>query len=209
MTQTDEGDGTPHSGVEPRQRQQRRKPGLERLLTTADELLYAEGIQHTGVQRILEQSGVARGTLYGNFDGKDDLVAAYLQRRHTSTLAAITTALERVDGDDPAAVFDVLLDVGEERSQQGSFRGCAFALAVAEMPETDGAAAHWARTHKTAVKSLLQRVLTGRAAEPERVAESLMVLYDGALLSAALRPGEHSFEAARSAGRLLIGAALN
>ncbi|MDT0436379.1 TetR/AcrR family transcriptional regulator [Streptomyces sp. NPDC005840] len=205
MTQTGEAENTPQTGVE---RQQRRKPGLERLLATADELLYAEGIQQTGVQRILEQSNVARGTLYGNFGGKDDLIAAYLQRRHTHTLAAVTTAIEHAHSDDPADVFDALLDVGESRSQQGSFRGCAFALAVAEMPAADGPAAHWARTHKTAIKALLKQALTGRVAVPERTAESLMVLYDGALLSAALRPGEDSFEAARAAGRLLITTAL-
>ncbi|WP_156367908.1 TetR/AcrR family transcriptional regulator [Aeromicrobium sp. Leaf291] len=179
----------------------RRRPGLERLMKAADELLYAEGIARTGVQRILEEADVARGTLYGNFASKDELVEAYLAQRHEGTLAAI---VEQVgDATAPQEVFEAFLAVGERRSSADGFRGCAFSLAVAEIPDEGGVARRWAATHKTTLKRMLVESLGARA-DADDVAEELMVLYDGALLSAALRPGAGSFAAARRAGRSVL-----
>lgn len=179
----------------------RRRPGLERLLETADDLLYSEGITRTGVQRIIDEADVARGTLYGNFAGKDELVEAYLARRHEGTLAAIVEQIGPATS--VQEVFDAFLAVGERRSAAEGFRGCAFSLAVAEIPEEGGVARRWAATHKTALKDLLHASL-GERDDADDVAEELMVLYDGALLSSALRPGAGSFAAARRAGRAVL-----
>ncbi|PUA82620.1 TetR/AcrR family transcriptional regulator [Nocardioides currus] len=190
------------------ERRTRRRPGLERLLAAADEVLYEEGIAQTAVQRILERSGAARGTLYGHFETKEQLVEAYLERRHERTIAVIEDAVAEVDETDPHQVFDALMSVAERRSNDEVFRGCAFAVAVAELPDETGPAVRWARTHKHAVKGVLEASLRGRTADPVATAEALVVLYDGSLVSAAMRPQEGSFEAARSAGRLVLDAAL-
>ena len=49
----------------------------ERLLDTASRLFYSEGVQTVGIDRILEESGVAKSTLYKAFGSKDALVRAY------------------------------------------------------------------------------------------------------------------------------------
>ena len=171
-------------------------------MDTADRLLYTEGIVRTGVQRILDEADVARGTLYGNFEGKDDLVEAYLAKRHRDTMTAV---VEQIGPQTSAsAVFDAFLTVAERRSKAPGFRGCAFALAVAEMPEEDSTARRWAARHKAALKDLLLEALTGHESADD-IAEQLMVIYDGALLSMALRPEASSFVAARLAGRAVLG----
>src|SRR4051812_10111022 len=53
----------------------------ERILLTADRLFYNEGIHAVGIQRVVQEAGVTRVTLYRHFPSKDDLVAAYLDRR--------------------------------------------------------------------------------------------------------------------------------
>src|SRR5258708_33123999 len=53
----------------------------ERILETADDLFYREGIHAVGIDTIIEKSGVAKMSLYRNFASKDDLVAAYLEAR--------------------------------------------------------------------------------------------------------------------------------
>ena len=60
----------------------RKRPARERLLDAADRLFYEEGVHAVGIDRVLEQSGVAKGSLYYNFGSKDDLVRPYLQNRH-------------------------------------------------------------------------------------------------------------------------------
>ena len=51
----------------------------ERLLTAADELFYQEGVHTVGIDRVIEQAGVAKASLYNTFGSKDELVRAYLE----------------------------------------------------------------------------------------------------------------------------------
>jgi len=51
----------------------------EKLLATARELFYREGVRAIGVDRIVAQSGVAKTSLYRWFPSKDDLIAAFLE----------------------------------------------------------------------------------------------------------------------------------
>ena len=55
------------------------KSARERILETAEELFYREGIRAVGIDTIIEKSGVAKMSLYRSFPSKDDLVAAYLE----------------------------------------------------------------------------------------------------------------------------------
>src|ERR1700742_753283 len=105
----------------------------ERLLAACDELFYRDGIHATGIDAVIEKAGVAKGSLYYNFGGKDDLVAAYLRGRHDAWR-------ERVEGrqagiDDPEqkilAVFDAIADY----VSLPEFRGSPFAKQKAEAEE--------------------------------------------------------------------------
>ena len=58
----------------------KRPSARERLLTAADELFYRDGVHSTGIDAVIEKSGVAKGSQYYIFGGKDELVAAYLRR---------------------------------------------------------------------------------------------------------------------------------
>ena len=48
----------------------------ERLLAACDELFYRDGVQSTGIDAVIEKAGVAKGSLYYIFGGKDELVAS-------------------------------------------------------------------------------------------------------------------------------------
>src|ERR1700733_8108971 len=52
----------------------------DRLLDTAADLFYREGIRAVGVDLVVERTGVAKTSLYRHFPSKDDLVAAVLER---------------------------------------------------------------------------------------------------------------------------------
>ena len=49
----------------------------ERILATASELFYREGIRAIGVDTVVEQSGVSKTSLYRLYDSKDALIAAF------------------------------------------------------------------------------------------------------------------------------------
>src|SRR5260370_28912451 len=65
----------------------------DRLVATASELFYREGVRAVGIQRVIEEAGVAKASLYAHFDSKDDLVAAYIDQRVSAWRAHVETRL--------------------------------------------------------------------------------------------------------------------
>ncbi len=161
--------------------------GKDRIMAVAGELFYRNGIGSVGVDRIIEDAGVAKATLYKNFRSKDNLIHAYLNEKHDITVLALTaiadsglTAGEKIDG-----IFGYL----EQLTQDEKFRGCAFVLAVAESPLPDSPAYQWAHRHKAHVRGIFSDVLAQsvKRGQLDTVVEKMMILYDGALISSALQ----------------------
>ncbi len=160
----------------------------QRLLTTAEELFYTEGIRAVGVDRLLQESGVGRASFYRHFASKDDLVVAVLEDRDRRWLDWLRESVE-ARTDDPAArplaVFDALAD----RFARKDFRGCAFINTMVEVADRESAAHQVADRHKRRVIAYLTELLTeaGRSDAPE-LATELALLVDGAIVTA-LREG--------------------
>jgi AcrR family transcriptional regulator len=107
-----------------------RRSARDRLLEAADRPFYDEDIHTVGIDRILAESGVAKGSLYYSFGGKDDLVRAYLLGRHANWAARIGQQLTSAPRArlKTLAVFDALGDL----FARPDFRKCAFINAAAE-----------------------------------------------------------------------------
>src|SRR3954469_17749923 len=95
---------SPRDGAAPADR----RPVRERLLASADELFYREGINNVGIDRILEHAGVAKASLYTTFGSKDELVRAYLEQRNEKRRARIERHLagKRSPREKLLAIFD-------------------------------------------------------------------------------------------------------
>jgi AcrR family transcriptional regulator len=175
----------------------------ERLLDAANELLYREGVHTVGIDRVIEQAGVAKATLYTTFGSKDELVHAYLDSRYAETTGHITRALARcrTPRDRLLGVFDAQ---GELFAQPG-FRGCAFVSATAESPSdvAEKAAAQYRRWVRDLFTGLAREA---GAADPEGLARQLHLLYDGASLSARMDQDPSAAIAARVAAAALLDA---
>jgi AcrR family transcriptional regulator len=171
----------------------------ERLLATAEELFYAEGVRAVGVERILTESGVGRASFYRHFAGKDDLVVAVLSGRDERWRDWLRTTVEGYGlppRERPLAVFDALAD----RFARDDFRGCAFINTMVEAADRDSAAHQVAAAHKSAVTEYLATLLAeaGRTDHAD-LAPELMLLVDGAIVTA-VREGDP--EPARRAKRI-------
>ena len=174
----------------------------DRLLAAADELFYREGINSVGIDRVIEQAGVAKATLYNSFGSKDELVRAYLAGRHAARVARLKTALAGIESpaDRILAVFDSLEQLIVDRG----FGGCAFLNAAAEarsgsaVEAITGEYRGWLRT--------LFRDLAADAgaADPDQVAVELVLLYDGATVGAKMDRNPGAARAARSMAAALL-----
>src|SRR5689334_5068231 len=107
----------------PAPRAPRRSEARERLLSTASELFYAEGITSVGVDRLVKAANVTVATFYRHFPGKQDLVVAYLEHVH----ALIATRAQELEAGHEG--WDRVRALGEEIAAElgrPGFRGCAF-----------------------------------------------------------------------------------
>jgi AcrR family transcriptional regulator len=178
----------------------------QRLLDAASHLFYQEGVHTVGVDRVVERAGVAKATLYALFGNKEGLVRAYLMARDegirgrmTRRLARYKTPRERLLG-----VFDVQGLMFDEPG----FRGCAFARANAEAP-AGSSAEEVSATHRAWLRSLFVDLARDAGApDPELLARQLMLLYDGAAISAWMDHNLSAAHSARSVAIALIDAAL-
>jgi AcrR family transcriptional regulator len=177
----------------------------DRLLAAADELFYAEGIHTVGIDRVIERAGVAKASLYSAFGSKDELVRAYLLRRHERRQRRMTTTSPPTTGRGPSCSGSSTTSA--ESYRQPTFRGCPFVNANAE--SLPGGPAE-------EVTDLSRRLGTVAGARPRRGArgvrpgplvDQLILLYDGATVSARLDRNRPPAEAARAVAAALLPAA--
>ncbi|MCW2496542.1 TetR/AcrR family transcriptional regulator [Jatrophihabitans sp.] len=179
-----------------------KRSARDRLLEAADRLFYDEGIHAVGIDRVLEEAGVAKGSLYYNFGGKDDLVRTYLQNRHAKWSARLDEMLAETEDPDEKilTVFDALGDLFAEPD----FNGCAFVNAAAEA--LPGSAEDLATKD---FRTWLHELFGGLVAEAghadgETLAYQLILLYDGANIAAQLDQNPAAARAARAAASTLL-----
>jgi AcrR family transcriptional regulator len=183
-----------------------RPSARERLLASANELFYEEGVHTVGIDRVIEHAGVAKGSLYNTFGSKDELIRAYLESRHAGMERRFGRALERYD-----SPRDRLLSIFEAQAElfsEPGYRGCAFTRASAESHPGD-LVEQAAERYRAWVRSLFTR-LAGEAGVPDApgLARQLHMLYDGSGLSARMDHDPSAAEAAGVAAAALLDVAL-
>lgn len=155
-------------------------PARERILNTAKELFYEQGIRAVGIDTIIERSGVAKMTLYRHFPSKDDLIVAYLEELDRCHWAWFDAAIARHPGQPRRQLLDVF-DALIDKLSVPEYRGCAFSNVVTEFPD----ASHPSRrvAHANAEKTRARLAALAREADapnPEALGNQLALLLDGA-----------------------------
>ena len=183
-----------------------RASARERLLAAACDLFYAEGVQTVGIDRVIERAGVAKASLYNTFGSKENLVRAYLETRHESTLAKLRRSIE--SNSDPRQRLLAVFDAQGELFADPTFHGCAFVTASAEAPE-GGVIQHAANEYRVEIRELLTELARqARVSDPALLAHQLQLLYDGGGLSAQMDRDPKAAAVAKAAAEALLDAAV-
>lgn len=176
----------------------------ERLLRTASELFYREGIHSVGVDRIIGEAGVTRATFYRHFPSKEDLVEAYLGVEDANIRGAFAAA--EASGAEPKQLVGLVIEGLADDVARHHTRGCPFINAAAEYPDADSAVRKAVAEHREWFRSELESVLTAaEVTDAAGAAGQLVLLRDAAMVGgyldgwARVRPA-FSAAAARTAG---------
>jgi AcrR family transcriptional regulator len=172
------------------------KPTMkERILETADRLFYLRGIRAVGVDTIAAEIGISKRTLYNHFPSKDELIAAYLERRFTKAPASDKPPVEQILG-----TFDRL----ERGFAAKGFRGCPFVNAVAELGPDQSVrriAIAFKESRRLWFRDLLNQL---GVADAEGLATQLTLLVDGSIAQDLVRGDPSMARAAKDAAKVLL-----
>ena len=176
----------------------------DKILETASDLFYKQGIRAVGVDLVVEKAGVAKTSLYRHFGTKDDLVAAFLERADLDFWSEWNRVAEQY-ADNARAELDAQLDWIGERAGQPDYRGCPQINVAAEFPDADHPARKVAKAHKRELRRRLKGIAERlNSAAPDELAGQLTVLVNGAFVSTQIfEPGEAASLLRRAADALI------
>ena len=183
-------------------------PKREHLLEVATVLFHRYGYHAVGLDRILEEAGVSRPTLFKHFPNKDALIVTALKRRDLQARERFFGALQEHPGsfrERIAYMFDLL----EAWVRRPDFTGCLFINATAEFADHRDPIHQAAKAHKDAYRAFLESLaVEAGAREPAALAEQLMILVDGLIVTCHVAGAQRFPERARSAAACIVDAAL-
>ncbi|MFC4034964.1 TetR/AcrR family transcriptional regulator [Streptomyces polygonati] len=174
-----------------------------RLLATASRLFYTEGIRAVGVDRVMAEADVARGTFYRHFEGKDDLVRGYLEATDLNIRAQVDSAAAATGGG-AALLQGVARAIGQDVCGPG-FRGCPFINAAAEYPDPQSPVHQAVLTHRAWFRQMLEDAFRAiGATRPGQSADTMFALRDGAMVAGYLSDAETAARTLEHGTGLLI-----
>ncbi|TFD50231.1 TetR/AcrR family transcriptional regulator [Cryobacterium frigoriphilum] len=185
-------------------------PGARRVLDAASRLFYERGIHAVGVDTIAEAAGVTKKTLYDRFGSKEALVVSYLQHRDARWRAHLAAHLARVPAPGPDRVLAVF-DAATAWSSENGAKGCSAINARAEIG--DGHDGHpvfpeIARQKVWQLDLFADLCSEAGIVNPGSMAQRMMLLYEGALVTVGMETFAHPFDVARDVSRSLLMLAL-
>ncbi|MFC6196186.1 TetR/AcrR family transcriptional regulator [Dyadobacter subterraneus] len=120
-------------------------------------LFHYQGYNATGVNQIVEESGVGKSSLYQHFRSKEEMAVAYLNERHIfwfSNLVESTSTSESAE-EKVLAAFDFITLMNEKEE----YRGCSFLNMLSEIPKENTVLLTVIQQHKNEVQDFFRNTL--------------------------------------------------
>jgi AcrR family transcriptional regulator len=172
-----------------------------RILDVASRLFYEQGYNSTGINQIIDEAMIARGSLYKHFASKRDLLSAYIQKAAESYFAELEKFLAPVK--DPKQKILAFFDYRLERQLRSNFGGCEFIKISAEVPKNDLEAFELIREQKDRLKIYIRNILNqfelskNSALTKEMLAEILFLILEGSTVTASVYKNVESIKNAK------------
>ncbi|GAA2281100.1 TetR/AcrR family transcriptional regulator [Nonomuraea roseoviolacea subsp. roseoviolacea] len=177
----------------------------ERVVSTADRLFYAHGVQAVGMDAVRTEAGVSLKRIYALFPSKDDLVLAVLRHRTELWDTGIADAV--AGAATPCGKLLAIFDFLATWFREDSFRGCAFINVFGELGGGSETVAEAVREQKASFQRRVAE-LVREAGAPDHLAPQLALLAEGAQTTAAISGDPEAAGHARAAADTLIRCAL-
>lgn len=167
----------------------------EEILQKSLELFYSHGFQATGVDFIVKHTGISKTSIYSNFENKENLMLAVLERRDEFFRNWLMSRVEALAGS-PIDKLYCIFDALEEWFNETTFSGCMFIKASSEYQNPVHPIYLKSAEHKEKLKVYFESLAEQANLPAKETAKHLLLLKEGAIIAAHLKlietPGLHA-----------------
>lgn len=178
----------------------------DELVHKALQAFYRNGFHATGMDALVAETGISKTSMYKHFRSKEDLILAVLRLRDEVFRNRVYRRIEEL-ADTPRDQLIAMFDELQEWFDDPDFRGCMFIKASSEYQDRD----HPIHKQSAEHKRMLETHFAGLAraaglAQPEQLARQLLLLAEGAIVTAHLKHTESPAQDAKQAALALVSA---
>lgn len=165
----------------------------KRILETASDLFYRNGYRATGINEIIDKSGVAKATFYAHYPSKESLAVAYVRSMKEEEERALETYLKKYSAPDEKLVG--MFEFALAWFQKTDYRGCRYLNISAEITDASNPMRLESRNHYTAYREVIGRLTrelkaqggeTWKGKDADKIADDILLIFAGAMAMAPL-----------------------
>ncbi len=180
----------------------------DQLVQNALRIFYRDGFHATGMDKLVAETGVSKRSIYNHFRTKEDLIQATLRLRDEQFRNWLTRRIETL-ADLPGDCLLVMFDALGEWFEENDFQSCMFVKASSEYQDRDHPIHATSAEHKRLLLAYIRDLAEKAGAEhPDVLARQLLLLKEGAIVTAHLQGPSGIAKNARSAANLLVDNAI-
>lgn len=174
------------------------------LVQKALKAFYQNGFNATGMDTLVKETGISKTSMYKHFRTKEDLILAVLRLRDENFRNWLYRRMEEL-AETPRDQLIAMFDALEEWFSEPGYKGCMFIKASSEFQD----ASHPIHKQSADHKRMLERYVTELATkaglpEPDKLARQLLLLKEGAIVTAHLGHTENAARDAKAAATTLL-----
>jgi AcrR family transcriptional regulator len=165
----------------------------ERILEAAYDLFYRQGYKATGINQVIETSGVAKATFYHHFPSKEKLGVAYVRERNRRELGELRELIEQWD--DPRECFLAPMAVRVQWIQDTGYQGCPFQNIVTEFLDPQHPVHQEVARNRDEFRGIYRNLAASlkasspryRNLDPESLSQTYLILVEGSVMLAVIQ----------------------
>ncbi|MBO0334017.1 TetR/AcrR family transcriptional regulator [Sneathiella sp. CAU 1612] len=178
----------------------------DELVQKALQVFYQNGFHATGMDMLVKETGISKTSMYKHFRTKDDLILAVLRLRDEYFRNWLYRRIEEL-ADIPIEQLIAMFDALEEWFDEPGYKGCMFIKASSEYQDSSHPIHNQAADHKRMLEIHFTAIaMKAGLPNPKLLTRQLLLLKEGAIVTAHLGHTENPAQDAKKAAIALIEA---